>query len=43
MLSLDWKPSVPPQDLQLLINKDNISLNLFQNFDAKAIIDCIRE
>ncbi|CAB5381035.1 hypothetical protein RhiirA5_492717 [Rhizophagus irregularis] len=43
MLSLNWKPSVPPQDLQLLINKDNISPNLFQNFDAKAIIDYIRD
>ncbi|GES86254.1 ER membrane protein [Rhizophagus clarus] len=43
MLSLDWKPSVPPQDLQLLINKDSISLNIFQNFDSKAIIDYIRD
>jgi len=43
MLSFDWKPNVPLQDHQLLIDRDKVSLNVFQNFDAKTILDYIKD
>ncbi|RIA84209.1 ICE2-domain-containing protein [Glomus cerebriforme] len=43
MLSLDWKPNTPAQDHQLLIDKDKISLDIFQNFDVKTILDYIND
>ncbi|CAG8677086.1 14044_t:CDS:2 [Funneliformis caledonium] len=42
MLSLDWKPNVSVQDHHLLIDKDKVPLQVFQNFDTKAM-DFLKE
>ena len=43
MLSFDWKPNAPAQDLQLLIDKDKISPHFFQKVDIKIILDSIKK